>query len=262
MLKLTIPRAERILSTLRAEFGPRASRRVAEMVMGAADHRRIRWPGRQRCDTLFMPRVPTQPWYDPSAFAFTSVLEDAAEAIARECKAVSEDLEYYLGDDHTRTPLPSPDELSPPAHGWKAFFLRRSGVWRRENCRRCPITTSIVKDLPLSAGDVMFSVLAPRSKIVPHHGLTNLDLTCHLGLEVPEDCALEVDGEARTWEEGRTMIFDDTFRHWAWNRSHRPRRVLLFDFWHPLLSADERAQLKRIFPLLFDSAPDEVAAHA
>ena len=75
-------------------------------------------------------------------------------------------------------------------------------------------------------------------------------------VDVPQDCALEVGGETRSWEPGRLSIFDDTYRHAAWNRSDRPRRVLLCDFWSPDLSAVERVQLKRALPLLFTPSRD------
>jgi beta-hydroxylase len=34
----------------------------------------------------------------------------------------------------------------------------------------------------------------------------------------------------RRWEEGKTLIFDDTYDHEAWNDSSEPRVVLFVDF--------------------------------
>jgi aspartyl/asparaginyl beta-hydroxylase (cupin superfamily) len=34
-------------------------------------------------------------------------------------------------------------------------------------------------------------------------------------------------------------VFDDSFRHEAWNLSDRDRIVLIVDLWHPDLSDDE-----------------------
>jgi aspartyl/asparaginyl beta-hydroxylase (cupin superfamily) len=36
-------------------------------------------------------------------------------------------------------------------------------------------------------------------------------------------------------------VFDDTIEHEAWNDSDKVRVVLLFDVWHPHLTAPERA---------------------
>ena len=46
--------------------------------------------------------------------------------------------------------------------------------------------------------------------------------------------------ETHVWEPGRLVLFDDTIRHEAWNSSDRLRVVLIFDVWHPMLTALER----------------------
>ena len=40
-------------------------------------------------------------------------------------------------------------------------------------------------------------------------------------------------GEVKEWEEGKVMIFDDTFTHEAWNRSNEKRLVLNIDIKRP-----------------------------
>eukprot|EP01127_Copromyxa_protea_P009735 TRINITY_DN2313_c0_g1_i3.p1 TRINITY_DN2313_c0_g1~~TRINITY_DN2313_c0_g1_i3.p1 ORF type:complete len:112 (-),score=33.67 TRINITY_DN2313_c0_g1_i3:119-454(-) len=51
-----------------------------------------------------------------------------------------------------------------------------------------------------------------------------------MGLSVPKGCALKVNGIAKEWKEKEFLIFDDTFRHEAWNPSHtETRAVLMFD---------------------------------
>jgi hypothetical protein len=255
MLTIPVEHVQAIVDALHEEFGDSLSGRVTRMIEGCVDPSSVLFPGRQRAGEFWLPDLASRPWYAPTDFGWTTRLEAASGAIASECHAVAsqlDGLEYYLGEaQHKATPAEPEEGLLPPAHGWKAFFLRRNGVWRRRNCELCPTTTALVRSLPLSTGDVMFSVLKPHSKIVPHHGLNNLDLTCHLGVDVPSGCGLEVDGETRSWSPGRALIFDDTFRHWAWNRSDVPRIVLLFDFWHPGLSRAERAQLVRAVPRMY-----------
>jgi aspartate beta-hydroxylase len=51
---------------------------------------------------------------------------------------------------------------------------------------------------------------------------------------------LRVGEETHIWEPGRLVLFDDTIRHEAWNRSDQLRVVLIFDVWHPLLTQLER----------------------
>jgi aspartate beta-hydroxylase len=252
MLTLGALEVDRIVQALRAEFAGRLSARIVRMLEGCADPSCVELPARQRASQLWLPGVRAQAWHDAGEFEWAQGLEAAYADVAQECRAVSrsmEKLEYYLGDEHKSCAAAAPDGLLPPALGWKAFFLRRNGFWRKAACDLCPRTTALVRGLPLSAGDVMFSVLRPRSEIVPHYGLYNFDLTCHLGIDVPRDCALDVDGEARTWGEGRALVFDDTFRHAAYNRSDAPRSVLLFDFWSPEVPLFERPQLRRAIRL-------------
>ena len=49
----------------------------------------------------------------------------------------------------------------------------------------------------------------------------------------------------RHWTPGELLIFDDTIEHAAWNDSDQLRVVLIFDIWHPMLSATERGLVKQ-----------------
>jgi ornithine lipid ester-linked acyl 2-hydroxylase len=59
----------------------------------------------------------------------------------------------------------------------------------------------------------------------------------HLALIVPEPAdraGIEVGGEVRHWEEGRSLTFDDTYVHRAWNDTDGVRVVLFCDIVRPL----------------------------
>lgn len=252
MILLGPERTSAIVETLRAQFGAALSPRVEAMVRGCEAGAPPALSGSRGVKHLFLPELPTRAWWDPAAFAWTRTLEAATEDILAEAQAADQDLAYYLDDDdRAAAPGRDADGLTHPAFGWRGVIFRRAGRWNRALCQRYPRTISAITAAPLAAGDVMLSVMAPSSKIVPHTGLTNLDLTCHLALDIPPGCGIEVGDETRTWQRGKTLVFDDTFRHWAWNPSDRPRLVLLFDFWHPGLAAEEIAQLKQALALTF-----------
>ena len=59
-------------------------------------------------------------------------------------------------------------------------------------------------------------------------------------LIVPDGCAFRVGNDVREWRPGAAWVFDDTIEHEAWNNSDKPRAILIFDVWNPLLSAAER----------------------
>jgi aspartyl/asparaginyl beta-hydroxylase (cupin superfamily) len=90
------------------------------------------------------------------------------------------------------------------------------------------------------APNAFFSLLAPRTRIPPHTGVTNARATVHLPLIVPEGCGFRVGGETRTWVPGTAWAFDDTIEHEAWNDSDQPRLILIFDVWNPYLDEAER----------------------
>ncbi|WAS95651.1 aspartyl/asparaginyl beta-hydroxylase domain-containing protein [Nannocystis punicea] len=230
--------------------GPRASARVEAMLVGMTGRGEpAAAPGQHVADFVF-PGLPTRPWYEAEEFAWVPALEQRASQIHRAFRSVragGAGVEHYLPRDQgpTRTTAAG---LAPPEEGWRAYFFVRDGSVRAEACRRCPEVAAALDATPLGLGDAMFSILAGRSEIPPHCGLNNLCLTCHLALEVPDACGLEAEDEARAWQAGRCLIFDDTFRHRAWNASDHERVVLLFDFWHPALTAVEREVLRWLIP--------------
>jgi beta-hydroxylase len=61
----------------------------------------------------------------------------------------------------------------------------------------------------------------------------------HIGLKVPdppESCGFKLDGKTVHWEIGKSFMFDQTYRHEAWNNSDEVRIVLLLDVLRPLPS--------------------------
>jgi aspartyl/asparaginyl beta-hydroxylase (cupin superfamily) len=61
-------------------------------------------------------------------------------------------------------------------------------------------------------------------------------LRYHLGLVTPnsEQCRIFVDGESYYWRDGEAVMFDETFIHWAENKSDVDRLILFCDVERPL----------------------------
>jgi len=128
---------------------------------------------------------------------------------------------------------------------WTAIHLINCGETIDPNAGKCPQTMAALAalDQPDIAGaspNAMFSLLAPGAKIPPHVGVSNARLVCHLPLVVPPGCWFRVGAETREWREGEAFVFDDTIEHEAQNPSELLRVVLIFDVWHPDLTAAER----------------------
>jgi beta-hydroxylase len=105
-----------------------------------------------------------------------------------------------------------------------------------ENCRCCPETTRLIETIP-GMKTAFFSILGPRKHIPEHRGPYTGVLRYHLGLIVPrqkEACRIRVDSDIAHWEEGRSVVFDDTYSHEVWNDTDEERVVLFVDFARPL----------------------------
>ncbi|MEO1669393.1 MAG: aspartyl/asparaginyl beta-hydroxylase domain-containing protein, partial [Cyanobacteria bacterium J06631_2] len=119
---------------------------------------------------------------------------------------------------------------------WKTFFLYGYGVKMEQNCNYCPQTTRIIEQIP-GMKTAFFSIMLPGKHIPEHRGPYNGVLRCHLPLKVPdarEQCGIRVDQETRHWEEGKTIVFDDSYPHEAWNKTDQIRVVLFLDIMRPM----------------------------
>ena len=109
-------------------------------------------------------------------------------------------------------------------------------------------------DIPLAVRGVLFAKQEPASGVQPHSDGRNFVLTCHLGLRLPvpvpesgEGWWIEVCDVCKEWRENEAIVFDMSFTHCTGNGSDGERYVLIIDFWHPELSAEERAALEFVY---------------
>jgi beta-hydroxylase len=119
---------------------------------------------------------------------------------------------------------------------WKTFFLYGYGFEAKLGVEMCPRTAALMREIP-GMKTAMFSILSPRKHILDHRGPYKGVLRYHLGLIVPKDapaCRIRVGDDIRHWEEGKSLIFDDTFNHEVWNDTDETRVVLFVDVMRPL----------------------------
>lgn len=176
--------------------------------------------------------VGQHPVFDSKDFAWVRALESSWTAIREEWRSVL----------RQRVQIPSVEELSAEQvrivenNKWKSYWLYVYGEKISENCARCPQTAKLVEAIP-GMKTAFFSILAPRTHLSEHLGLYAGFLRYHLGLIVPrrkEACRIRVDSEVARWEEGRSLVFDDTYPHEVWNDTDEERVVLFVDFARPL----------------------------
>ena len=246
---------DRMLHALVAVHGDKALHRIRRAIAHFHDGSEAWQHESQRPSFFYVPGLPPRPWFERTEFSWAAEIERRARAIHAELsRAVS-------GGKHRLLPYITAEQGAPReswAHligtdGWQTLHLLKGGRRVEPNASDMPVTMHALKlaDLPDCAGnspEAFFSVLAPRTEIPPHHGLANFKLVAHLALDIPDACGMRVGGHERSWQQGRILVFDDSFVHEAWNHSARHRTVLIFDVWHPALTAIERHALTRLFP--------------
>lgn len=176
--------------------------------------------------------VPTTPFLSTEGFGWIAELE-------RNWKQIRAELDEVLSyrDDLPNFQDISVDQASITSDdGWKTFFFEGYGFRSGGNCARCPRTAELLNAVP-DLTTAFFSILSPHKKIPEHRGPWRGVLRYHLALRVPEpadQCGITVGGESATWEEGRSLLFDDGYDHHAWNDSDEVRVVLFVDVLRPL----------------------------
>src|SRR5208283_964811 len=126
--------------------------------------------------------------------------------------------------------------------GWKRFYLKWYDDPLPSAERMCPQTVALLNAIPNVHG-AMFALLPPGGRLVRHRDPFAGSLRYHLGLDTPnsDDCFIEVDGVRRGWRDGQAMIFDETFIHYAENKTDKTRLILFCDIARPLRGAIPRA---------------------
>jgi beta-hydroxylase len=173
-------------------------------------------------------RVPNAPYIDVSAFPELKPLQDnwstiRDEALALESRIRASDTYNDAGfNSFFRT-------------GWKRFYLFWYGVSHPSAEQCCPRTVELLRGIP-GVKAAMFAELPPGGKLVRHRDPYAGSIRYHLGLSTPgsDACFIEVDGQRHSWRDGEPVMFDETFIHYAENRSDKSRLILFCDVERPL----------------------------
>jgi beta-hydroxylase len=168
--------------------------------------------------------------YDPQAFPWVAELENSWTGIRAELA------QLMLRRDALAAKQSGQPAKIGEDRAWTTFVLANYFQRYERNIAQCPETWRILQKVPRLVG-AMFSVLEPGRRLPPHRGPYNGVLRLHLGLIIPEPreaVAIRINGKVHHWEEGRALIFDDTFEHEVRNESDYTRVVLFVDFEKPL----------------------------
>ena len=113
---------------------------------------------------------------------------------------------------------------------WGLLNILLYGMWHKKNSGLCPKTKSLLKEIK-SVKSAYFSVLSPGKHIPPHKGPYKGIIRYQLAISVPKkgECKIIVDDKDCFWEEGKSVLFDDTYTHEVVNNTDEFRIALLLD---------------------------------
>ena len=190
----------------------------------------------------YVPGLRSTPWWRAQDVPETAVLEAHSAAITNEC----DDL-VLLGRLRLHSQSPGGSLPTLTDGDWNMFELWTHTRPHLGNLIEAPVTARLLSAMPNAVGHryglAYFSVLQPGVHVAAHCGPTNTRIRVHLGVRIPAGASMRVGNETRSWEEGRCLVFDDSWEHEATNPSGQPRAVLLVDVWHPELSAEQREEV-------------------
>lgn len=119
--------------------------------------------------------------------------------------------------------------------GWKRFYLKWYGSNLKSAKQLCPKTLELLDKIPAVKG-AMFTMLPPGARLGKHRDPYAGSLRYHLGLVTPnsDDCYISVDGERYSWRDGEAVMFDETYIHYAENKTDKNRIILFLDIKRPV----------------------------
>ena len=126
--------------------------------------------------------------------------------------------------------------------GWKRFYLKWYDDFHPSAKKYCPKTIELIQSVP-SVKAAMFAVLPAGSQLLQHRDPYAGSLRYHLGLITPnsEDCYIVVDGQSYSWKDGDDVLFDETYIHYAENKTDIDRIILFCDIERPVKTVFGRA---------------------
>jgi beta-hydroxylase len=119
--------------------------------------------------------------------------------------------------------------------GWKRFYLKWYDDFHPSAKKYCPRTIELLQQAP-SIKAAMFAVLPAGSELLMHRDPYAGSLRYHLGLITPnsEACNIVVDGQKYAWRDGEDVMFDETYIHYAENKTDMDRLILFCDVERPV----------------------------
>jgi len=196
---------------------------------------------------LYVPGLLAKEYHESSSFSEPQILEAKYEEIMQELNPFLDRANFHqVGSNTAHT-----DSNLVVRGRWSDVSLFSAGSKNLDACAQLPMLCALLeRELPEVTknvkGHALLSRMEPGTVVKRHHGSSNCQLTMHLGLIIPRGAGIEVNSKKGRWEEGKVLVFDDSFHHSVWHKgalADGPRLVLLLRGYHPEWTLEERAGL-------------------
>uniref|UniRef100_A0A8C2ELY3 Un-named hu7910 n=1 Tax=Cyprinus carpio TaxID=7962 RepID=A0A8C2ELY3_CYPCA len=210
-----------------------------------AGHRRGHFASVWQRSLYNVPGLRARPWWTAEETGYTALVK----MLERNWLTIRDEALSVL-DSNSGQFLPEDENLRETGD-WGQFTLWQQGRKVAASCRYVPKTCGLLERYTEATsckrGQIKFSVMQAGTHVWPHTGPTNCRLRMHLGLVIPsKGCRIRCTNQTREWEEGKVLIFDDSFEHEVWQEAESFRLIFIVDVWHPELTQLQRQTLSPI----------------
>ncbi len=191
----------------------------------------------QRPAFAYCPKLTARPFWKPEDDPLIKQIHDALkqnESIIREeyVNTIKEKNIQALEIDSGKY------FLEPNA--WRNIHIEDLVGTNKQAQQDFPLTLQALSSFKERIFSAEFIVMEPDTTLPPHTDATNAYLVCHLGLQVEDNCGVQVDRQICEFHEGDIIFFDQSYPHSAWNKGSTSRSNLLITFFHPEITKEER----------------------
>lgn len=185
----------------------------------------------QRPVSKYVRGLTSKPWHDKTDYLFIAKLEKGVGKIKQE-------LLYNL--EHRKHLFTEETENLHVGGEWTELRIKSSGFGLTKHTEYFPDTMKVIANCGQEFVSIKFSAIQPGTHIRTHTGPSNERLRLHLTLIHTGGARIRVGTEWRTWQEGKAIIFDDSWEHEVIHTGDDARVVLIMDIWHPELPPESR----------------------
>lgn len=183
------------------------------------------------CLMYMFSKVRVKPYADMSEFPELTPLRENWKTIRDEANDLYEAGHIQSSDKHNDMIF-----LAFYKRGWKRFYLKWYDDFMPSAKELCPKTVELVRSIP-NINAAAYTLLPAGAMLGKHRDPCAGSLRYHLGLITPQNtdsCKIWVDGQEHVWRDGKDVVFDETYVHWALNDTSQPRIILFCDVTRPL----------------------------